>query len=110
MQNTRVNPKVEVWLPNGWWNGVMEDVTDEAAYTEKLRRVLIDSGFATPLFAGFNPHTASDAEIAQATADYRLFHIRRSTARTGPGGPGEYAWIWPVIAFWLLIIRPRKKE
>lgn len=110
VRNTQFNPRVEVWLPDGWWDGVMEDVTGQAGHAEKLRRVLIDSGFATPLLAGFNPHTASDAEIAQATPDYRLLHIRRTTARTGAGGPGEYAWVWPVVAFCLLIFRPRKKE
>ncbi|RLT42929.1 MAG: nitroreductase family deazaflavin-dependent oxidoreductase [Chloroflexi bacterium] len=110
VQNTRVNPKVELWLPDGWWDGVMEDVTGQEGHAARMRRVLIDSGFATPLFAGFSPHTASDAEIAQATADYRIFHIRRSTARTGPGGPGEYAWVWPILTFLLLWGRRRGKQ
>lgn len=110
VRNIRANPNVEIWLPDGWWAGVIEDVTGEKGHAAKLRRVLIDSGFATPLFAGFNPHTASDAEIAQATPEYRLLHIRRTAARTGAGGPGEFAWVWPVATFLLLIFRPRKKE
>ena len=77
--------------------------------TNGLRRVLIDSGFATPLFGGFDPRSVSDDELAQATADYLLIRIHCATPRTGPGGPGEYAWVWPLVALWLLIFRPRKK-
>lgn len=109
VRNIRANPHVEVWLPDGWWNGVVEDVTGQAGHGEKLRRVLIDSGFAAPLFGGFNPRSASDAEIARVTADYRLLHIRRTEARTGPGGPGEYAWVWPILTFLLLLGRRRGK-
>ena len=110
VRNTRANPLVEVWLPDGWWNGVVEDVTGQAGHVGKLRRVLIDSGFAAPLFGGINPHRASAAEIARTTADYRLLRIRRTEARTGAGGPGEYAWVWPILTFLLLVGRRRGKS
>jgi deazaflavin-dependent oxidoreductase (nitroreductase family) len=110
VRNTRANPQVQVWLPDGWWSGVAEDVTGEEGHAHKLRQVLIDSGFATPLFGGFNPRNISDDELAQATADYRLIRIRRSEARTGSGGPGEYAWVWPIVAMVLLLRRRRRKE
>ncbi len=110
VRNTRANPQVEIWLPDGWWAGTVEDVTGQPGHREKLRRVLIDSGFAAPLFGGINPHSASDAQIEQATAGYRLLRIQRREARTGPGGPGEYAWIWPIFTFLLLLGRRRAKS
>ena len=110
VRNTRANPQVEVWLPDGWWAGVLEDVTGQEGHAQKLRRVLIDSGFAAPLFGGFNPHSASDAEIARASADYRLLRIHRTAARTGAGGPGEYAWVWPLLTFLLLLGRRCSKK
>jgi len=102
VRNTQANPRVELWLPNGWWDGVMEDVSGQEGHVEKLRRVLMDSGFAAPLFGGINPHSASDAEMARATTGYRLLRIHRTEARTGAGGPGEYAWVWPILTFLLL--------
>src|SRR6266542_1045798 len=27
-RNIKANPNVEVWLPDGWWSGVAEEVTD----------------------------------------------------------------------------------
>jgi hypothetical protein len=30
-RNIRTNPEVEVWLPDGWWAGVAEEVTDAKA-------------------------------------------------------------------------------
>jgi hypothetical protein len=48
--------------------------------------------------AGVNPHTLADAELAAATAGYRLIRIRRTTVRMGRGGPGDLAWVWPLCA------------
>lgn len=110
VRNVQANPQVEVWLPDGWWAGVVEDVTEEPGQADKLRRVLMDSGFAAPLFGGVNPHTASDQEIAQATAGYRLLRIRRTEARTGAGGPGEFAWVWPLLAILLLLSKRRGEK
>ncbi len=111
--NLMANPQVEVWLPDGWWAGTAEDVSDAPKRLRLLRKVLIASGFAAPLFGGIDPATISDAELAEATASYRLIRIRREEARTGPGGPGEYAWVWPVLAMalgLLLLLRPRKQR
>ncbi|KPL80485.1 hypothetical protein, partial [Levilinea saccharolytica] len=72
------------------------------------------SGFAAPL-AGIHPLTDTDEALQANTADYRLVRIRRSAARTGPGGPGELAWLWPLMVFflapltlYLLLTRPRR--
>ena len=97
------NPEVEVWLPDGWWEGVAEEVIEPENQTEILRQVLIASGFAAYAF-GLNPHEISEDELAGLLANYRLIRIRRVAARTGPGGPGDLAWIWQVVAILLLPI------
>jgi deazaflavin-dependent oxidoreductase (nitroreductase family) len=100
-RNIKANPQVEVWLGNGWWDGVAEEITEPAARLALLRDVLKGSGFAS-LMAGINPYSLSDAELDAATSGYRVLHIRRTNARTGDGGPGELAWVWPAAAFGLL--------
>jgi deazaflavin-dependent oxidoreductase (nitroreductase family) len=110
-RNIMANPKVEVWLPDGWWAGVAEEMTDTKTRIPLLRQVLIASGFAARA-AGIDPVGMTNEELDAATADYRLIRIRRTDARTGPGGPGELAWVWPlatVLLLPLVLFRRRKR-
>lgn len=110
-RNTQVNPQVEVWLPDGLWEGTVEDISEADARLPLLREVLIASGFAA-LVAGVNPHTLSDPEMDALTQPYRLLHIRLDRPRTGPGGPGDLAWVWPLtvmVMVPLLFLRRRCK-
>jgi len=100
-RNLKANPAVEVWLPQGWWAGYAEEVTEAEARAGLIRQVLIASGFAA-YAAGLDPVQMSDAELLAATADYRLIRIRRTEACTGAGGPGDLAWLWPITTFGLL--------
>lgn len=100
-RNILANPQVEVWLPDGWWSGVADEVQDPEARLPLLRQVLVASGFAA-FAAGINPYTMSDEQLAQITQPYKLLHIRRTEARTGAGGPGELAWVWPLATMVLL--------
>jgi hypothetical protein len=100
-RNVKANPAVEVWLPDGWWAGEAEEVGDEADRLPLLRGVLIGSGFAAEM-AGIYPKTMTDEELEALTTGYRLLRIRRTAARTGPGGPGDLAWVWPMATFLLL--------
>ncbi len=109
-RNMLAKPEIEIWLPDSWWEAAAEDVSDHEQRIPLLRQVIIASGFAGQL-AGLDPHTMSDEEFATATAEYRLIRIRRTAPRTGPGGPGELAWIWPLLAFILLpLLLLRRKE
>ena len=108
--NIKANPEVEIWLPDGWWAGVAEEIIDPKKRLPLLRAVVQNSGFAASTFGGFDPKTITDEELAKITSEYCLFHIRRSAARTGPGGPGDLAWVWPLATFLLLPLALGKKK
>lgn len=111
-RNLIANPQVEVWLPDGWWAGVAEEVTHPEVRLPLLRKVLIGSGFAA-LAAGVDPNHMTDAELDAATQEYRLIHIRRVAARTGIDGPGDLVWVWPLVVTILLLVllpRPRRRD
>ncbi len=110
-KNLLKDPHVEVWLPDGWWAGAAEDVSDAESRIELIREVLIASGFAAPLF-GINPKQLDDQQLAAITESYRLVRIRRTEARTGPEGPGDLWWVWPLATFLLLplVLRRRRRR
>jgi deazaflavin-dependent oxidoreductase (nitroreductase family) len=100
-RNLMANPRAEVWLPDGRWSGIAEDVTKAQGAAQLLREVLIASGFAGPLF-GFNPRLMTEGDYHDMLESYRLVRIRPTGALTGPGGPGDLAWVWPLSTFLLL--------
>ena len=100
-RNVQANPSVEIWLPDGWWAGVVEEIAHPDRRLQLLREVLIASGFAGRL-AGLNPYTMSDEALDIATPDYRILHIQRTQALTGDGGPGDLTWLWPPVIMGLL--------
>jgi deazaflavin-dependent oxidoreductase (nitroreductase family) len=111
-RNLRADPRVEVWLPDGWWEGEAEEVTDSARRLPLLREVLIASAFAGRA-AGIDAQQMRDAELDKLTREYRLIRIRRGAARTGTDGPGDLAWVWPVattVLALMLLMRPRRKR
>ncbi len=108
-RNILKNPQVEIWLPDGWWEGTAEDISRHPNRVELVRQVLIASGFAARS-VGLEPKTMSDEQIAAATGDYKLIHIHRTSACTGPGGPGDLAWIWPAATFLLLPMALRRRR
>ena len=99
-RNIQANPDVEVWLPDGWYAGTAEDVSSSPNRLFLMRQVLIGSGFAAYLFGV--PPNIPDERLANLTENYRLIHIRLKEPRTGSGGPGDLAWIWPLATFILL--------
>jgi deazaflavin-dependent oxidoreductase (nitroreductase family) len=105
-RNICADPRVEVWLPDGWWAGVADELPpDHPDRLPRLRQVLLASGLA-PSALGANPRALNDAELLNQTEHYRVIRIRRTAARTGPGGPGELAWIWPAAVLLLGIVIP----
>lgn len=110
-KNILADPHVEVWLPNGWWEGLAEDISDDPERLPLMREVLIASGVVAPM-VGVDPRRLSDSALAEATTSYRLVRIKRTAARTGRGGPGELAWVWQLATLLLvlaLLLRPRRR-
>ncbi|HSM24235.1 MAG TPA: nitroreductase family deazaflavin-dependent oxidoreductase [Anaerolineaceae bacterium] len=110
-RNLLHNPSIEIWMSTGWWQAKAEDISNHPDRIKIMREVLIGSGFAASLF-GIHHTKMDDEELDQVTKDYRLLKIERVSERTGVDGPNEFAWIWPVISFLLLLIlrfRKRKK-
>ena len=108
-KNMQANPDVEIWIPEGWYRGVAEDVSDAENRIELLRAVLVASGFAAPLF-GLDPKQLDDEQLAKLSQSYRIVHIRRTEARTGPEGPGDLAWVWPLATLLLLPLALRRRK
>ncbi len=109
-QNIMATPQVEIWLPDGRWAAQAVDITDSDDAIAKIRQVLIGSGFVAPL-AGIDPHTIPDAELAAATVDYRLIRLERGDPITSADGPGELAWLWPILGLILLLaLRGQKRR
>jgi hypothetical protein len=57
---------------------------------------------------GVNPKKLTDDDFEERLDRYRIIRIRRKEPVTGPGGPGELAWIWPVSTFILILLLRRK--
>jgi deazaflavin-dependent oxidoreductase (nitroreductase family) len=110
-RNILANPEVEVWLPGDWLRGHAEDISQDSRRLPLLREVITASGIVGPMM-GVNPHTMSDAEFDQVTSKYRLVRIRPKEQLSGPGGPGNLAWVWIpaalVVALGVYLNRRRK--
>ena len=102
-QNIMAQPRIEVWLPNGWWEAEAEDVSDSPGRLSAVRQVIIASGFAGRL-AGLDAQRMPDEALREATAPYRLVRLRLTGERSGAGGPGGLAWVWPTATFVLLLV------
>jgi deazaflavin-dependent oxidoreductase (nitroreductase family) len=92
-RNILANPEVEVWLPRDWRRGHAEDISQDPRRVPLLRQVIIASGVVGPVF-GVNPHKMDNTAFDQITSKYRLVRIRPEERMSGPGGPGNLAWVW----------------
>jgi len=96
-RNLLVEPHTAVWLPDGRWEANATDVSDDPQRLELMRRVLLDSGFAAPLF-GLHPRRLGDDDLAEVTATYRLVRIQPLRPYPTRVGPGDLSWIWLLVA------------
>jgi deazaflavin-dependent oxidoreductase (nitroreductase family) len=73
-KNLKSNPGVELQLPEGWKKARAEDDSDSPNRLFLMRRVIIGSGFAGPLF-GVNQKKLNDEQLDAVTREYRLIHF-----------------------------------
>jgi deazaflavin-dependent oxidoreductase (nitroreductase family) len=108
-RNVLADPDVEIWLPSttfggpvSWWLAHAEQVTEEPFRLQRIRDVLVASGFAGRL-DGFRPDIGED-ELRTMSADFPLLRLSRVQARTGSGGPGDLDAVWQVVASVLAVV------
>lgn len=78
LRNVRANPEVTVWLPlRRPRRGHAEILPVDEAHVDRLRSVLLASGFAAARFGGLHPRRDTDAELLAQCAEYRLVRIAR---------------------------------
>ncbi len=74
-RNIMANPSVELWLPEGKFPAMVEDISDSPQRLFLLRQVIIASGFAASFF-GIDPKIP-DEKLAALCTDYRILHFIR---------------------------------
>lgn len=78
LRNVQANPEVTVWLPlRRQRRGRAEVWPVDEARVDRLRSVLLSSGFAAARFGGIHPRRDSDAELLEQCREYRLVRIVR---------------------------------
>ena len=101
--NLQADPECEVWLPDGRrLRGRGELVESEARRVDLVREILVRSGFAAKLAEpGVDPSTTSNDVIAELGSQpgrrYEVVEIKLGDTVTGPGGPSDLTWVWPVV-------------
>ena len=114
--NLEAEPRCEVWLPDGRWvEGHGKVVSEQTLRLEMVRKILVRAGFAAKVAEpGLDPITAPEdviSELGQSYGQrYEVVQIDLGNPVSGPGGPGDLAWVWPVsagalLALWLLLRR-----
>ena len=117
--NLEADPECEVWLPDRRrLAGRGRVVSSEARRIELVREILVRSGFAAALaHPDLDLATASDTIIAdlgpRPDLRYEVVEIELGEAMTGPAGPGDLTWVWPVAALvgfagWIVTRRSRR--
>jgi len=76
-RNMLVNPQIELWLPEGKRNVCAEDISDSPRRLFLLRKVIMSSGFAAPMF-GINPRKLDDEQLDAISKEYPLVHFRNA--------------------------------
>ncbi|GEN81176.1 nitroreductase/quinone reductase family protein [Actinotalea fermentans] len=79
LRNIAADPDVTVWLPlRRPRRGRAEILPADEAHVDRLRAVLLASGFAAGRFAGLHPRRDSDADLLAQCRGYRLVRIVRA--------------------------------
>jgi deazaflavin-dependent oxidoreductase (nitroreductase family) len=101
-RNIEADPRVEVVTASGSFSGIAGEEADPVVRLRVLRAVLRNAGFAG-FFVGYNPRTASDAELLDRIADAPLVRITPTGIGSGPADPGGWLWIavQGAMALWL---------
>jgi len=109
--NVKARPRIEVILPSGTLAGMAEEVQDPDECLRAQRQILKNAGFAG-FFLGFNPFTASDAELRQKCQGLPVLRIRPVGIGSSPADPGGGLWVLMTIlsVLWLAGILSKRRK
>ncbi|GAB4495853.1 MAG: hypothetical protein OHK0052_04450 [Anaerolineales bacterium] len=109
-RNLLHHPQTAVWIGNRRIYGRAETL-DSLQHLSIYRQVLINSGFATLAFEGFDPRTAPESRIREMTEKAPLLRIVLNDEVTpNAPHPGDYAWVWSLAAVGLLALLLRRRK
>jgi hypothetical protein len=91
-RNLQADPNANVILPGGAVFGRAEPVTDPVDRLRVGRKVLRSGGLAG-FFAGVNPFTCTDEQLAVALSEGQILRIRPQGFGSGPADPGGWGWV-----------------
>lgn len=107
-RNAIATPRISAILPGNMLSGVAEEVRAPGERLLAMRQVLKAGGFAG-FMLGFNPHTASEAELSHKTRDIPVIRVTPTGIASGPSDAGGWLWLLPLAAM-VLLLRPRKRH
>ncbi len=107
-RNILQTPQVAVWIGSQRIEGRAQPVANSEQHLDIYRQVLINSGFATPLFEGIQPKTASQETIRAMAQRSPLIHLQLDEIPSPrKPHPGDLAWICLTVVIGWLLLRPR---
>ncbi len=110
-RNIIQRPEVAVWIGARRIQGKAHPIAPAEPHLAFYRQILINSGFATPLFEGFNPKTAPEETIRSLARRASLVHITlEEPLISQQPHPGDLAWTVISLLFLWVWLRPRHKE
>jgi len=106
-RNVLANPNVQVWVGREGWSGRAEVMTDPTEWLPIYRHIAHRAGFADRAFTTEAISELSDERLLRLAAEGPVIRIRLDRKLPRAEGPGDLAWLWPVVgagflAGWLI--------
>jgi deazaflavin-dependent oxidoreductase (nitroreductase family) len=100
-RNLKAAPKIDALLPGRTIHGKVAEIRSAAERVRLIRKILIAGGFAG-FFAGFNPFTCTDKQLAEGSRPMTLFRLTPDGIGIGASDSGGWGWI--LIFFFTLVL------
>jgi deazaflavin-dependent oxidoreductase (nitroreductase family) len=102
-KNLKAAPVTEALLPGRTVRGSVSEIRSKAERLRLIRLILKAGGFAG-FFAGFNPFSCTDEQLAAGTREMVLFRLAPDGLGVDASDPGGRGWILVFFSTLLLCI------
>ncbi|MBI2862882.1 MAG: nitroreductase family deazaflavin-dependent oxidoreductase [Chloroflexi bacterium] len=114
-KNLLANPDVQVWIGGKGWAGRAEVVKDPAEWLPIYRQILRRGGLPVEALTKKELAEPGEETLLKLASEAPLVRIRLERELPKGEGPGDLAWLWPVLgaAFltgWMLGKTGKKSE